>query len=399
MKIKFYPLLFLFLFLLTVENSKAVPAFARKYRISCMTCHAPSAPKLKPFGDQFAGDGFQLEDYEAPRYFVNTGDDKLSLIRDFPLAVRMDGFVKYNFSNKEKSDFSAPYLMKLLSGGQLSEHLAYYFYFYMDEHSEVAGVEDAYLMYNNLFGVDLDIYLGQFQVSDPLFKRELRLTLEDYRAYTARVGISEINLTYDKGIMVTYGLPTATTIVAEVVNGNGLADADEWKVFDKDKYKSYMGRVSQDIGGFLRLGGMVYYGKEEIKNASNVNAVNSVLYYGPDATLSYKDYLELNMQYLIRTDDNVYFSKSADNTMQDVLTNGMLGELIYSPKGDQSLWYAAAIYNNVDSDYDPANYQSGTFHLGYLLRRNVRLAAEYTYTFTKNLDEYGGFSVGFVSAF
>jgi hypothetical protein len=85
-------------------------------------------------------------------------------------------------------DFASPYIIKLLSGGELSERISYYFYFYFSERGEVAGVEDAFLMYNDLFGIDLDIYLGQFQVSDPLFKRELRLSLEDYVLYTSQIG-------------------------------------------------------------------------------------------------------------------------------------------------------------------------------------------------------------------
>ncbi|MDZ7763882.1 MAG: hypothetical protein U5K00_05580 [Melioribacteraceae bacterium] len=118
-----------------------------------------------------------------PRYYVDTGDDELSLIRDFPLAVRLEGLVTYNNNNSEKSDFNAPYNLKLLSGGEIAPDIAYYFYFYFSERGHVAGIEDAFIMFNNLFGTELDLYVGQFQVSDPLFKRELRLTFEDYLVY------------------------------------------------------------------------------------------------------------------------------------------------------------------------------------------------------------------------
>ena len=37
----------------------AIPAFARKYNMSCKTCHSPF-PTLKAYGDEFAGNGFQL---------------------------------------------------------------------------------------------------------------------------------------------------------------------------------------------------------------------------------------------------------------------------------------------------------------------------------------------------
>ena len=61
---------------------RAIPAFARKYSMSCTTCHAPF-PAFKPYGDEFAGNGFVLKDKDAPRYTVETGDDNLALIRDF----------------------------------------------------------------------------------------------------------------------------------------------------------------------------------------------------------------------------------------------------------------------------------------------------------------------------
>ncbi|MCW8812722.1 MAG: hypothetical protein OQK65_04230, partial [Chlorobium sp.] len=94
----------------------AIPAFARKYNMSCKTCHSPF-PYLKAYGNDFAGNGFQLKDKDAPRYYVETGDDKLSLLRDFPLAVRLEGYVTYNQGNTEQSDFTTPLLFKLLTGG------------------------------------------------------------------------------------------------------------------------------------------------------------------------------------------------------------------------------------------------------------------------------------------
>ncbi|MCF8301726.1 MAG: hypothetical protein K9I94_00520 [Bacteroidales bacterium] len=391
------------LFLMTgmiflIEQSNAIPAFARKYRLSCRTCHTPAAPKLKAFGDTFAGDGFKLEDEKAPRYYVETGDEKLSLIRNFPLAVRLDGFVAYNMAGNEKSDFEAPYLMKFLSGGEISEHLSYYFYFYANERGEVAGVEDAFLMYDNLFGTDFDIYLGQFQVSDPLFKRELRLQLEDYRLYTSQIGTSSINMTYDKGVMFTYGLPTGTSFTLEVLNGNGIGEARN-HVFDKDKYKNVLGRVSQDIGEMLRIGAFGYVGKEKLSSGPVGEITNEAVIWGPDLTFSVTDRWELNFQYLHREDSQVFPASNAIDYLEDVSTDGAMAELIFMPDGDQSDWYLLGMYNYVDSDFEPADYQSATFHAGYLLRRNVRLAGEYTLDFTDSDNTISKFSFGFVSAF
>ena len=45
--------------LVAPRDAQAIPAFARKYRFSCTTCHAPF-PRLKPYGDEFAGRGFRV---------------------------------------------------------------------------------------------------------------------------------------------------------------------------------------------------------------------------------------------------------------------------------------------------------------------------------------------------
>ena len=157
--------------LVPTEESQAIPAFARKYRMTCNTCHAP-VPRLKEYGDEFAGNGFVLKDQEAPRYYVETGDDDLSLIRELPFALRLEGHVQHRTETGKKADFTFPYNLKLLSGGEITDNIAYYFYFFLSERGEVAGLEDAFIMFNDVAGSALDVYVGQFQVSDPLFKRE-----------------------------------------------------------------------------------------------------------------------------------------------------------------------------------------------------------------------------------
>lgn len=388
--------LMVILALFMAEQAQAIPAFARKYGISCMTCHSPAAPKLKDYGDTFAGSGFKLSDYQAPRYFQDAGDDKLSLIREFPLGLRMDGYLQAEISGDGQVDMAAPYLLKILSGGEISDKLAYYFYFYMDEHGEIAGVEDAYIMYDNLFGSELDIYLGQFQVSDPLFKRELRLTFEDYHVYTSQIGLSDFNMKYDKGIMLTYSLPTSTDIMFEVVNGNGLAELGSGGFFDKDPYKNYLGRLSQGIGDFLSIGVVGYIGKEEIRHEA-AQVTNQAWFAGPDATLSFSDKLEINLQYILRHDDRMLTGIPGNPVMSDLTTSGILGEVVWSPQGDQSDWYAVGLYNYVNSDFDPADYHSVTLHAGYLLRRNLRLGLEYTQVITDPSNTYGRLSLGFVA--
>jgi hypothetical protein len=374
--------------LLTIQTADAIPAFARKYDMSCTTCHAPF-PRLKPYGEEFAGNGFRLADKESPRFFRNTGDDELSLMREVPLALRLEGYGRWRPQSSGRTDFQTPYLLKIISGGIIAPDIAYYFYFFFSERGEVAGIEDAYIFFNELFGTELDLAAGQFQVSDPLFKRELRLTLEDYQAYRVRPGSSGINLTYDRGVMLTYGFATGTDLTAEVLNGNGIGPADPGRNFDADRYKNVFVRVSQDVHEAVRIGAFGYFGKE-----SDGPAVNTVQMLGPDLTIGAGP-AELNVQYLHRADDwedNSGLTPPAPSFS----TRAAFAELIYTPEGERSRVVGVLLYNWIEGNEGTGRYHALTGHVSYLPSRNLRLLGEYTYDFTARAHML---SVGIVSAF
>ncbi|MCX6573569.1 MAG: hypothetical protein NTX99_06210 [Candidatus Aminicenantes bacterium] len=374
----------------TAGSLQAMPAFARKYNMSCKTCHAPF-PKLKPYGDEFAGNGFVIKDKPTPRYNIDTGDPLLSLLRDVPIAFRLEGYLNYNNEDSRTVDFAAPHLLKIISGGELFKNVAYYFYFFFSEKGEIAGIEDAFVMFNDLFHSDLDLYVGQFQVADPLFKREIRLPYEDYVIYGAKPGASTVDLTYDRGLMLTYGFGTGTDVTLEVVNGNGIGEGNIFNNFDQDKYKNLMLRVSQDVVPALRVGAFGYTGKEQPEEI-----VNSVWMAGGDATVNFAPF-ELNLQYLERRDTNPFFATILP--LEKVATRGGFAELIYRPKGDDGRWYGAGLFNWVDSDQVELRYTAATAHTGYLLRRNLRLIVEATYVFEGLAADYLRLGTGLVLGF
>ncbi len=369
-----------------VEDASAIPAFARKYGYSCNVCHSP-APKLKPYGDEFARNGFQITGQEPPRFVQATGDVDLLLMRELPVAMRFELYATYASKSSTSVDMESPLLLKFLSGGQIAKDVAYYFYFFFSERGSVAGIEDAFIMFNNIANVDLDFYLGQYQLSDPLFKRELRLELQDYRIYSTNVGASNANLTYDRGVMVTYKAPTGTDLALEVLNGNGIG-APIGEAFDVDKYKNYLLRASQEIIPAFRLGAFAYTGKEK-----PVAISNEFLMFGPDFTVNV-DKFQLNVQYVARTDNNPDFLFAAPSSK--VKTDGGFAELIFSPDYDKSKWYGTLLYNKVNSDYPGVEYQSFTGNFTYLIATNLRLTGEYTYETTSKISSV---AVGFFSAF
>jgi hypothetical protein len=384
------------------SDAAAIPAFARKYGVSCNLCHS-TVPRLNAFGEEFAGNGFELVIGEAPRDTIDTGDPLLRLLERLDFALRMDLFATALTPIKRDAaniDLQMPYGIKLLSGGVLADRISYYMYFYMSERGEIAGLEDAYVQFTDIAGSGVSAIVGQFQVSDPLFKRELRLQYEDYQPYRVRVGAARADLTYDRGIMLSYSPWEGGDVVFSVVNGRGLDHAAEDRHYDRDNNKPVSLRYSQELGP-VRVGGFGYLALER-----NSGFTDRITIWGPDVTLSHGA-LEVNGQFLRREDSNPLFAANPLRTT----VNSAMAEVLYGPFGTEGRWTIAGLYNWVDADAPllsmrlgraqetgglTQRYHSVSGGLHYLARRNVRFMGEAAYDIE---FESTRFTTGVVMAF
>jgi len=386
------------LLLTSVAPAAGIPAFARRYGVTCTLCHAP-APRLTEFGETFAGNGFQLAPGEEPVDTIDTGDPLLYLAQSLPLAVRLDLFAQVLTGNDDldaRTDFQTPFGIKLLSGMAIAKNVSYYMYFFMSERGEVAGLEDAYLQFTDMFGSGVALMIGQFQLSDPLFKRELRLEFEDYNVYRVRVGETRLDLTYDRGLMAVASPWEGGDVTFQLVNGRGLDAAGNDRLFDGDAFKTVAGRVSQSLGP-LRVGAYALYGPEDHGDLSN-----EVVVWGPDLTLTAGQF-ELNGQFIRRTDTRPFFLETDEKSTVDAV----LGEVIWSPDGGTGRWFLSGLYNRVWAD-DPIftvrqgedglldRYETAALGATWLLARNVRILGETQWDFEQ---ERARITLGVVSAF
>lgn len=378
--------------------ASAIPAFARKYGVSCRLCHDP-APKLNAFGEQFAGNGFRFAADEPPRDTTDTGDPLLELSKNLPLALRVDAYVRA-YTDQQGTDFQTPYGFKLLSGGSISKSISYYVYFFLFERGEIGGIEDAFLYFNDIAGAPLDAAVGQFQVSDPMFKRELRLMIDDYMIYRTRVGEQTIDLTYDRGLMAAADL-AGFTFTGEVINGNGRGEAEDNRRLDDNTFKNLFGHISRDVAPELRIGAMGYFGKSDGVSAAEVDTLtNDTWMLGADATITVGP-VELNLQYVHREDDVPTFTPGEEAAR----TDGGFAELLLRPA--ESRFYGFALWNGMKANrplLDPRaggpsgvdRYHTVTGGVGHLIRRNIRAYGEATWDFER--DE-AAFGLGVTAAF
>lgn len=397
---------------LVPDQAQAIPAFARKYKVTCALCHAPF-PRLTAFGEQFAANGFQIARGETPLDTLATGDPMLRLQRDIPLAIRVDAYMSGLSGGDDvvATDLKTPWGIKLLSGGQVTSDVSYYLYFFMSERGEIGGLEDAYLQFNDVLGSGWDLIAGQFQVSDPLYKRELRLEYEDYMPYRVRVGDVRADLTYERGLMAMASPWKDADLFVQVVNGRGLSQATEAKNFDTDDGKDFGVRFSQDLG-VARVGGFFYTGEDK---ADGIRS--SLEVFGPDATIPLGENLELNGQYLYRRDGNPFFLVTcarADVRCTygaaepfETEVDSYMGEVLFFPKGAGGNVHFTALYNRVEAN-SPIftlrvgeegcleQYESVGFSAHYLKARNLRFMAEVS----RDLEmKRTRFITGFTAAF
>ena len=366
-----------------------IPAFARKYGVSCAMCHDP-IPKLNPYGEQFMANGYAL----APGDTTGTtsaGDPLLVMNGTFPIAMRLDAYLRAQGGNNVRTDFQAPYVVKVLSGGALARNVSYYVYMVLAEDGAIGPLEDAHVTFRQLFGAPAAVTVGQFQIIDPLWKRELRITVEDYAILKQAPGTATAHLTYDRGVMLTVAPTATTTVVAELVNGNGIDAAGAGGTFDEDSPKTGFMAVTQGVGAF-RFSLLGYYGNQEFTPTGGAAITNRTRMVGPAVQARFGA-VDIGAQYLYRDDSDPDFVGGAP---PEVTTRGGFAEVNWWPRGRSGRWLVTGLYNSLNSSTPGLDYETGSVNLSWLYGRNLRLASEFTYDL---VIERGSVALGLVTAF
>jgi len=400
---------FLFVVLLSMIPSKgeAMPAFARKYNMSCVACHS-AFPRLNEFGEQFVSDNFRLPNWKDST--VNTGDDMLALPDSVPLALRTQAFVQareaeaIDISTGETTtadtDFQSPYLIKLLSSAPLSEHISYYFYAIFAEKGDNGSVivEDAWFSHDDVFGTEISLMLGQFQVSDLMFPRETRLTFQDFMVYRMA------GLTYDRGTIFSYSAGPVDLSLG-LVNGNGIEEnhtinSPGYKrpdhLFDNNSGKAVFGRIGGDIAG-INAGLFAYSGTQ--KNATGIAGTDS----GTRDTDKRSYGIDLSGTIGNKTH---WFAQLLQNEWDEFIdinkSYSWFGSFAGIDYIHSDRWVYSFLYNyanandldNTDTVYEGIDINSVTFSASYYFMRNVKGVIEFNVDLLDTVDKTGTYWTG-----
>lgn len=185
-------------------NTKAIPAFARKYETSCVTCHI-GFPKLNSFGEAYRLNGYQYPEDDADQ----TKDEPVSLGSESykrvfpkavwpndisgkpPIALRVESGFEYDRTEEIKTSFIAPSLT-LFSAGTMGENIGFYAGAHLFEEGEIGSLGRAFIQLSNFLEPKLgkntlNIRLGQFIPNIVSFSnhRGLAVTPYAYNTYSA----------------------------------------------------------------------------------------------------------------------------------------------------------------------------------------------------------------------
>jgi hypothetical protein len=383
-----------FLFVLSVVfltffsgNANAIPAFARKYKTSCVLCHAPF-PRLTAMGEAFRLNGYKIP--EADEIYVK--EEPVSMGAEAykkvfpeaiwpstipgmpPLSIRATGDVNYHPFGPQtnRSDFNFPTEVSLLGAGAFGQDFAFFAQLEFETDDDTTNTTTlAWLMWQDLLsGLVGENHLnikggnvGRQTIALPNTRNENSFTMEDY------LYVTELNLDNEPGFQVN-GFGQHWRYAAGVVEGD--RDNNE-----KDFYGSFS----------LKFGGLGYDGSGGKYEAGGMGTTPSG-YWRDDSVLlgffAYRSYIGENGDTFDRIGGDARI-----NYKDLSLAGGYIKGNNDETNEDKDIWFAEAEYfvfpwmvpylryenltvKNVDNA-DQARFIVGT---AMLLRANIRVNLE-----------------------
>lgn len=252
----------------TVRESKAIPAWARKYNADCSMCHYPVVPRLNSFGQQFRRAG-----YRTPDEFNKEQD--VTKVGDF-LSARTR--VRFGYENKldqiERTEFTLNDVT-LFYAGAFSRNFSGFLEPEMKSNGEVELVGQL----QGVFGKSdryVSVRMGQmhpfFKVGFGGWDRPSGISASPvFAAALTRAGaINGANFTFakdQKGIELAF-VQGRGRLVAQVLNGLNTAGSGTASKTDIDADKDYFvayEHILDDIASGLTA----FYYKGAYPNASS----------------------------------------------------------------------------------------------------------------------------------
>jgi len=387
--------------------SNAIPAFSRKYKTSCVTCHT-IYPQLNAFGEAFRINGYQFpadDEDNIKEEQVPLGAEAYKRVwpkavwpnfipGSAPIALRgRSGFQITTTDSSTSSEFGLPAL-QLLGAGAVGKDISIFVGAHLFEKGEVGSIDRLYIKFDNLFSRFLPeklmyLQIGQFipemvpfatnhrgiteaayafNTYDPVMGNEFAAghthgSMAGMSSEMEPFGIEQFQLGAELSGVVQHRL----RYVIGCVNGNGAEE-------DINSAKDFYGRLAYKIGGIAYDGSC----KDSIKNGMETSFALGVFgYKGTASDTTQMDYsfsriggdLNFNFRKLNLVGGYIMGENAMDRELKYNLFFGEVNYSIYP-------WLMGIVR------YEQANLTSGNTvkrivpHISMLIVPNVKFKIE-----------------------
>ena len=136
------------------KQVQATSAFARKYGLSCNTCHSVSFPRLNYFGEKFMRNGFQLPGGQDGSTKGTTAiSEDLSLAKELGNFVGVRGKIRvYENQDEAPSTFGSTIFGAFFASGNIADNMPFWMEFETNTASGETELHNYFVGWTNLKG-------------------------------------------------------------------------------------------------------------------------------------------------------------------------------------------------------------------------------------------------------
>ena len=339
------------LFLFSVENSHAIPAFSRANKVECSTCHT-IFPELNEYGEAFLKNAYVYSGKDKKQTTEKNATDPVAAVDDVkPEGIVLSGIPEmipisftanlngtYIRNAVNEFDFSTRAL-KLNAGGNFREKAGFFgTYLVYTENTDaitntgqtptnLTGKDDIgelFVIWRHALESPLNVKVGRFQPKLGLWKSNNKLSITNpYATYSYTVGVSPFTLEQPQDAVEANMIFVNRIFMAGGVVNRKNQNTKEWYVhasvklggadylanepeIDLNKEESILDYLALTVGGY----GYVGTNGDSNTVAGVTPRQNDYYRTGVDIELLYKLF-RLKLSGIIGNDDNPLLSNLA----------------------------------------------------------------------------------------
>ena len=143
------------------QEAGAIPAFARKFDLTCTSCHT-KPPRLNAFGEAFHMAGFQIpttkEGERKKKRMVGRVNMEENILNILAMRVNGNFIQSFQGGDPEELDFAFPLESELYLGGTITDDISYFIELEL-ETREIEGVQGGLYETKSRFGIGPEFFL------------------------------------------------------------------------------------------------------------------------------------------------------------------------------------------------------------------------------------------------